>query len=37
MSEKREREKREGTEPDEARRLLADAGGVVRRAVEPGP
>jgi N-acetylmuramic acid 6-phosphate etherase len=26
-----------GVEPDEARRRLADAGGVVRRAVEPGP
>jgi len=26
-----------GTDPDEARRRLADAGGVVRRAVEPGP
>jgi N-acetylmuramic acid 6-phosphate etherase len=26
-----------GTEPDESRRRLADAGGVVRRAVEPGP
>ena len=24
-----------GREPDEARRRLADAGGVVRRAVEP--
>ena len=26
-----------GLEPDEARRRLVDAGGVVRRAVEPGP